>query len=221
MYPTSAREEMLQTIRGSLSREVKPDVNYSHGTPLAHGPGTASAHSQLNNGGNLSQILLNALSDYKAKVMVFPEEEISGAIADVVKSLGLSTLIFPEGLAHTWLEKIRSVRLVTDHDGLSNRDLSEIEGVVTGCSVAIAESGTIILTGRPDEGRRALTLLPDFHICVVRKSDIVSTVGEAIARVDPTSPITLISGPSATSDIELKRVEGVHGPRNLSVIIAS
>jgi L-lactate dehydrogenase complex protein LldG len=110
-------------------------------------------------------------------------------------------------------------------DGLSGDDqlgvseLDGVDGVITSCAVAIAETGTLILDGSAGQGRRVLTLIPDYHLCVVLTDQIVPDVPQALARLEPTRPLTMISGPSATSDIELNRVEGVHGPRTLEVII--
>ncbi|HKN97315.1 MAG TPA: LUD domain-containing protein, partial [Pseudonocardiaceae bacterium] len=106
-----------------------------------------------------------------------------------------------------------------DHP-LSLAELDQVGGVLTGCALVIAETGTIVLNGGPDQGRRALTLVPDYHLCVVLADQIVGIVPEAVASLDPSRPITFVSGPSATSDIEFDRVEGVHGPRTLDVIIA-
>jgi L-lactate dehydrogenase complex protein LldG len=110
-------------------------------------------------------------------------------------------------------------------DGLSHDDqlsvaqLDAVDGVITTCAVAIAETGTLILDGLSGQGRRVLTLIPDYHLCVVFPDQIVADVPQALARLEATRPLTMISGPSATSDIELNRVEGVHGPRTLEVII--
>ena len=127
----------------------------------------------------------------------------------------------PEGLPAGWLAELPPViELVGDTPPLPAAELDRMAGVVTGCAVAIAETGTIILDHGPGQGRRALTLVPDFHLVIVRASQVYADLADAFDRLDPTRPHTLISGPSATSDIELIRVEGVHGPRNLHVLLA-
>ena len=120
-----------------------------------------------------------------------------------------------------WLAELPGeITLARDEPPLPAAELDRMSGVVTGCAVAIAETGTIILDHGPGQGRRALTLVPDFHLVVVREDQVAADLADAFARLDPARPHTLISGPSATSDIELIRVEGVHGPRNLHVLLA-
>ena len=107
-----------------------------------------------------------------------------------------------------------------DDPPLGPRDLDALDGVLTGCAAAIAQTGTIVLDGAGESGRRAITLVPDLHVCVVRADQVVADVPDALAVLDPRRPLTFVSGPSATADIELNRVRGVHGPRTLDVILA-
>jgi L-lactate dehydrogenase complex protein LldG len=128
-------------------------------------------------------------------------------------------MLAPAGLPVEW--RVPGVTWLVDEPPLSINELDRAGGVLTGCALVIAETGTIVLDAGGDQGRRALTLVPDYHLCVVRADQIVGTVPAAIARLDPARPTTFISGPSATSDIEFNRVEGVHGPRTLDVVIVT
>ncbi|MBU2667460.1 LUD domain-containing protein [Actinoplanes bogorensis] len=154
-------------------------------------------------------LLVERLVDYKA--VVHRTSDIPGTIRGIV---GSGTVVAPPGLPAEWVPS-GSVR----DDDLSAADIAAADGVVTAAAVAIAETGTIVLDASPDQGRRILSLLPDLHICVLHPDQVVATVPEAVARLSPGRPLTWISGPSATSDIELNRVEGVHGPRNLHIVL--
>jgi L-lactate dehydrogenase complex protein LldG len=160
------------------------------------------------------------VGEYRADVHRCAEAEVSALVASVCARRGARTLVVPPGLPSSW--RSGALELVDD-DGLSAQELDAVDGAATGCTVAIAETGTIVLAAGAAEGRRALTLVPDLHVCVVGEQQIVELVPEALARIEKSGlarrPITFVSGPSATSDIELSRVEGVHGPRNLVVLV--
>lgn len=161
------------------------------------------------------------LRDYGAACERTPSADLAGAVAGVCAELGVRSLVIPPDLPAGW--RPDGVELREDH-GLSTAELDEVDGVLSGCAAAIAETGTLVLDGLGASGRRAITLVPDHHICVVRVDQLVAIVPEGVARIAPSvlehrSPITFVSGPSATSDIELNRVEGVHGPRHLHVLI--
>jgi L-lactate dehydrogenase complex protein LldG len=160
-------------------------------------------------------LFCDRVGDYRAEVVRVDLARVEAAVAGICSERGFSILAVPPQLP--W--RPQEVELVEDH-GLSPADLDRVDGALTGCTTAVAETGTIVLSGGEHEGRRALTLVPDLHICVVRESQICELLPEALERIDPRRPITFISGPSATSDIELSRVEGVHGPRTLIVLVA-
>jgi L-lactate dehydrogenase complex protein LldG len=158
--------------------------------------------------------------EYRAAVRLV--DAVGAAVEEACRARGVRRLLVPSGVPAAW--RPAGVELVGD-TLLAPAELDRVDAVLTGCTAAIAETGTIALTSGPREGRRAVTLVPDVHICVVEAPQIVELVPEAIALLGPLvaaerRPVTLISGPSATSDIELDRVEGVHGPRNLVVLVA-
>jgi L-lactate dehydrogenase complex protein LldG len=166
------------------------------------------------------RLFCERVGEYRADVHRCTEPEIGRLIASTCARQGARRLVIPQGLPSAW--RSDALNLVDD-DGLSPFELDAVDGALTGCTVAIAETGTIVLAAGPAEGRRALTLVPDLHVCVVGERQIVQLLPEALERIEEVGshvrPLTLVSGPSATSDIELSRVEGVHGPRNLVVLV--
>ena len=154
-----------------------------------------------------------------------PEPDLAQAVGRVLGDRAAARpgpIVVPAGFPAAWLTELPDgITLARDEPPLPAAELDRMAGTVTGCAVAIAETGTIILDHGPGQGRRALTLVPDFHLVIVRASQVAPDLADAFARLDPARPHTLISGPSATSDIELIRVEGVHGPRILHVLLAA
>lgn len=161
---------------------------------------------------------VGALVDYRARVVVRPPEEVAEAVAEVLEEA--RSVVVPAGLDRSWLAMLEDVEIRED-EALTPAELDTVDAVVTAARVGIASTGTIVLDHAPDQGRRAITLVPDHHVCVIRIEQVVADVPDAVALLDPTRPLTWISGPSATSDIELNRVEGVHGPRTLDVVIVA
>jgi L-lactate dehydrogenase complex protein LldG len=177
-------------------------------------------------GHDIAALFAERAADYRAVVERVPEPgpaALASAIAGILATRAAAVpgpFVVPDGLPAEWLAELPSeITLARDEPPLAAAELDRMSGVVTGCAVAVAETGTIILDHGPGQGRRALTLVPDFHLVVVREDQIAADLADAFARLDPARPHTLISGPSATSDIELIRVEGVHGPRNLHVLL--
>jgi L-lactate dehydrogenase complex protein LldG len=215
---TAAREEILARIRaaaGPAAASAEVDAAYA-----ALPRGYRRAHHDPA-GADIVALFAERAGDYRAVVERVPADGLPAAVARVLA--GISRFVVPDGLPSEWLAELpppMADKIVRDDPPLSARDLDRVFGVVTGCATAIAETGTVILDHGPGQGRRALTLVPDFHLVVVRAGQVEADIAGALARLDPARPHTLISGPSATSDIELIRVEGVHGPRNLHILIA-
>lgn len=202
-----ARAVVLERIRAAL-RDRPPAIAISREYERALPTGT-----------DIAELFVERVSHYRATVHRTTAAGLPATVASVLATHAVTRLAVPGGLADGWLAAAATVELVGDDPPLSSDDLDALDGVITGCAVAIAETGTIVLDGGPGQGRRVLSLLPDLHVCVVMIAQVVGTVPEALASLSPTRPQTWISGPSATSDIELERVEGVHGPRRLEVIL--
>jgi L-lactate dehydrogenase complex protein LldG len=207
----TAREEILSRIDSALGAGVAvPDV--PRGYNLA-GSGPPAGDADV-----VARFCKRA-AEYRATVRRVDAGAVDDAIADACRELGAKRLAVPAaGRRH-----VAGVELVVDDPPISPRGLDRVDGVVTGCALAIAETGTIVLDGGAESGRRAITLVPDLHICVVDSRRIHASVPDAIAELAPAAaegrPLTFVSGPSATSDIELERVEGVHGPRELVILV--
>jgi L-lactate dehydrogenase complex protein LldG len=175
--------------------------------------------------GEIVALFAERTAEYDAKVHRVAHDGLSGAVEEALKRRGVERLVIPPYLPKGWIPKGVEILRDTSSSRLTNAQLDESDGVLTGCALGIAQTGTIVLDAGRAQGRRLLTLLPDYHLCVVREEQIVGLVPEAISRLEGTvkaegRAMTFISGPSATSDIELNRVEGVHGPRTLEVLIS-
>jgi L-lactate dehydrogenase complex protein LldG len=212
-----ARSEILRRIKDALR-----DVPSGETPEMAPVPRNYLKTETASLAERLAQFL-RRVAEYKAAVHSVTLEGLPGAIAAALAARGVGTLVVPSDLPDGWTPA--SIRVLRDH-GLTHEAIESSDGVLTAAALGIAQTGTIVLDGGPGQGRRALTLLPDYHLCVVHDDQIVGLVPEAVARLHdaartPGHPITWISGPSATSDIELSRVEGVHGPRTLEVIVVT
>ena len=205
----NSREAILQDIRQAIVTAHTQDI-----------PGQYRVDSDLNGAERIARFV-SRLSDYGVTILhADPEAGIAPLAAKRLAETGIHTLLVPPDLPAAWRPDAVSV---IEDAGQSAHELAALDGVMTGCAVAIAETGTIVLDAGPRQGRRAITLLPDYYLCVVFADQIVGIVPEAAAQLAGAAqagrPLTFISGPSATADIELKRVAGVHGPRRLDVIL--
>ena len=206
----NGRDTVLSAVRGALS--AVPDSEHPDDVPLS--PGRRADHA----GPDVVGLFAERAAEYRATVVRVPANGAAAAVARALARTGARSLVVPPGLPEGLVPE-GEWSLLADVPPLSVGQLDAADAVVTTVAVAIAVTGTVTLDHGPGQGRRALTLLPDQHICVVREDQIAPDVPEALSLLDPYRPLTLISGPSATSDIELDRVEGVHGPRTLDIVV--
>jgi L-lactate dehydrogenase complex protein LldG len=194
---TTSRDEILGAVRSALAGTAPAPR-----PPIPHG----SAPDDV------VGLFAERVADYRAVVERCTERQLA---ARLEAALPEGRVVVPAGLS------VHVPDAVVDGqpEGLTAAELDACAAVVTDATVGIAETGTIVLDHGPGQGRRAITLVPDVHVCIVRADQVVADVPDAMPRLDPTKPLTWISGPSATSDIELDRVEGVHGPRTLHVLL--
>ena len=206
----SAREEVLGRIRTALG-ERRPDVVVTRDYRTA----------DERPADQLREVLVDRLEDYKASVLRCGPDDLRATVAAALDTgLGAgwdpASVVVAPGVPAAWRPDG-----ATEDDGRPAVELAAFAATLTGIAVAIAETGTLVLDGSPLSGRRAVSLLPDCLVCVVEAGQVVGGVPEALGRLDPNAPLTMVSGPSATSDIELQRVEGVHGPRTLVVVLVA
>jgi L-lactate dehydrogenase complex protein LldG len=198
----NARDEILAHVRAAIANATPPQREI----PRDYRAATQDGLEQF----------LDRLAHYDARAIQTTAEDLDATVRDTLTRRDARNIIAPDGVPAGWLTTVNPIK---DTPALDNDTLDASDGVVTTCALAIAQTGTIVLDGGTGMGRRALTLLPDYHVCVVQTGQLVGSVPEALARLDATRPLTFISGPSATVDIEMVRVKGVHGPRTLDVII--
>lgn len=217
---SGSRDEVLRRIRaaiGGSSEDVSAIRNEWEAVPRNY-KRTASLDHE-----GILQMLEDRLRDYDATVVRAKAGEVGTAMAKLLAARGIKRIVVPAGLAEAvGVVLPQGFDFVVDN-GMSCAELDGFEAVVTASTLAIAETGTIVLQNVPGEGRRAPTLIPDYHLCVVRAVDVVETVPEAMGRLQATAVVatTFVSGPSATADIEMTRIKGVHGPRFLDVILST
>lgn len=211
---SAARTEILRRIRvakGGTSTEAAAQSGWGHVTREYRRTSALETEALL-------ELLEDRLRDYDAHVVRVGADDVADAVSKILTTRGKRRIVVPDGLTAEWLPE--GFEFVTDA-GMSATSLDTFDGVITGSTVAIAVTGTVILQNVAGQGRRAVTLVPDYHLCVVKAADIVETVPQAMEKLSETSDLTttFFSGPSATADIEMTRIKGVHGPRHLDVIL--
>lgn len=202
-----SRDSILADVRRAIrgAHDVEPPREYSR---------------SLGADVDLVELFVDRLEDYRAEVRRVSCKDLPGTIGRVLGQRQAQSAVIPPGLDPSWLVTV-TCPVLRDDGQLTHAEIEGAGAAITASTVAIAQTGTIVLDGGPLQGRRVISLLPDLHVCVVAEQDIVGSLPEAMSAMTPTAAMTWISGPSATSDIELERVEGVHGPRQLVVLLVS
>jgi L-lactate dehydrogenase complex protein LldG len=214
MVTNSARAEVLRRIRAAKGGVASEEAARNGWNALVRGYRREATRSRQ----AILELLVDRLQDYDARVVRAVHVDVRTAAARMLEERKAKRMVVPRGLAAEWLPA--GVEFVVD-EKLPAAELDLVAGVMTGATLAIAETGTVVLQNVAGQGRRAATLVPDYHLCIVRVEDVVETVPEAIGRLQATAGLatTFVSGPSATADIEMTRIKGVHGPRFLDVIL--
>ncbi len=216
---SDARFTVLDTIRRQLAADpdIKPELAESPEAAYARIPRDYQRAAALDHE-EILELFYDRLRDYDSELIFTDEAGIPAAIAQAMRDAGETLLLVPTGVPQSWLPT-QGLGILRDEQ-LTTSALEQPRCVLTGCTVCVAMSGTIVLEHGAEQGRRAATLLPDHHLCIIRRDQVVETLAEALGRLTHlTAPITTIAGPSATSDIEMTRIRGVHGPRRLTAII--
>jgi L-lactate dehydrogenase complex protein LldG len=198
----NSREEVLGRIRNALQDRPEPAA------VVRSYRGAGARPTSL-------PLFVERVEDYQAAVHRCTNDDLPALLAHLLPD----SVVVADGFPPLWLAQV--VHAIRDEPPLDVRALDQVDSVLTTCAVAVAETGTVVLDAGPGQGRRVLSLVPDHHVVVVREADVVADVPDALRHLDPLRPQTWISGPSATSDIELDRVEGVHGPRRLDVVLVA
>lgn len=208
---STVREEVLARVRGALAdvaHTERPEDVVVPRSYLEHEPG------------DTLERFVERVADYGSVVRLVRDSDLGASVGELARHFGVGRFAVPADIPAAWLP--RAVETVTDAQ-LAPRELDRIGAALTGCALGIAETGTVVLDAGATQGRRALTLVPDVHVCVILEDQVVDGVPAAMRRLAPAlrerRPLTFVSGPSATSDIELSRVEGVHGPRRFGLVL--
>ncbi|MFD0691006.1 LutC/YkgG family protein [Actinomadura fibrosa] len=209
----SSREEVLRRVRDAIggARGTHPPAPRGYARRLTEAEAATRA--------DVLALFTERVAGHRAAVRHVSADELATAVAAALWGREAKQIVVPADLPFGWLAELDGVRALADTPALDLEALAAADGTVTGCAAAVAQTGTVVLDGGRAQGRRALTLVPGYHLCIVHADQIVGTVPEAVARLDPSRPLTWISGPSTVHDIGATRVDGVHGPRHLEVLV--